>query len=164
MIPLAAIPAAWWKAGAALALAGALAAGAAAYRSHVWHAGYDNAVSDRAARDLVAVVGRVQDNAVLMTQQHTINVEITKAKNEELAPVAAVIATRRVRVGPAICSGPAAPAKAESAGSGDGADSPGRLVREDVERDIRALKLAVEQDLATGRTCQAFIERNWMAP
>lgn len=163
MIPLAAIPMAW-KIGAALAVAAAVAAAAAGYRSHVWHAGYDAAVSDRAARDLGAVVARVQDNAVLSTQQHTINVGITKAKNEELAPVAAVIATRRVRVGHAICSGPAAPAKAESASGGDRADPPGRLVSESVERNFRALTLAVEQDLATGRACQAFIEANGLVP
>ena len=45
-------------------------------------------------------------------------------------------------------AGPAAPAKADDAGSGDGADSPGRLVRADVKRDTRALTEAVEQDLA----------------
>ena len=163
MITLAAIPVAW-KIGAALALATALAAGAVAYHSHVWHAGYDSAVSVRAASDLRATLARQKDNAVLATKQTTINLGITKAKNEELAPVAAVIATRRVRVGPAICSGPAAPAQAESAAGGDSADSPGRLVREDVERDIRALKLAVEQDLATGRACQTFIESNGLVP
>lgn len=45
-------------------------------------------------------------------------------------------------------SGTAAPTKAVDAGSGEGADSPGRLVRADVERDTRALTEAVEQDLA----------------
>lgn len=164
MIALAAVPASWWKLGAAVLLAAAAVSAAVVYRSHAWHAGYDTAVSDRASRDLVSVVGRLQDNAVVASKQTAINLDITKAKNETLAPVAAVIATRRVRVGAAICSGPAAPAKAESSAGGDGADSPGGLVREDVERDIRALKLAVEQDLATGRACQAFIERNGLVP
>jgi hypothetical protein len=43
---------------------------------------------------------------------------------------------------------PPTPAKADDDGSGDGADSPDRLVRADVERDTRALTEAVEQDLA----------------
>ena len=45
-------------------------------------------------------------------------------------------------------SGPAASAKADDAGCGDGADSPGRPVRADVERDTLALADAVEQDRA----------------
>ncbi|ATQ77911.1 hypothetical protein CR152_27960 [Massilia violaceinigra] len=163
MIPLAAVSTAW-KIGAALTVAAAVVAGAAAYRSHVWHVGYDSAVSVRAELDLRATLARQKENAMLASKQTTINAGITKAKNEELAPVATVIATRRVRVGDAICSGPATPTKAESASGGNRADPPGRLVSESVERDFRALTLAVEQDLATGRACQAFIERHGLVP
>jgi hypothetical protein len=35
---------------------------------------------------------------------------------------------------------------------------------EDVERDLVALKLAVEEDLATGRACQAFLQKNGLVP
>jgi hypothetical protein len=134
-----------WKIGAALAL------------------GFDAAVNERAARDLQAVVGRVRDNAVLEAKQATINLDITKAKDEELAPVVKRIYVDRVRVGAGTC-GPAATAKAEDAAGSDGTDPAGRLVREDVERDTRALDAAVEQHLATGRACQAWGRENGFVP
>ncbi len=152
-----------WKICAGAALAVALVVGAATYRHHVWQTGYDQAVSDRAASDGVAVLARVKDNAALSIKQDGFNTTITKAKDAELAPVVKRIYIDRVRVGPAIC-GPAASAQAESASGSDRADTSGRLVRSDVERDLRALKEAVEQDLATGRACQAFIEANGLVP
>jgi hypothetical protein len=70
-----------------------------------------------------------------------------------------------VFVGAAVCGdGPAAPAEAHGAAGGDGTDPPGRLVRPDVERDLVALKLAVEEDLATGRACQAVLQAEGMVP
>lgn len=117
--------------------------------------GFDRATSERAARDAVAVATRLDANKVEMVKNTDINRFITKAKNEELAPVVRTIYVDRVRVGPASC-GPASTSQAEDAGSGNSADSPGRLVREDVERDTRALTEAVELDLATGRACQAW--------
>jgi prophage endopeptidase len=154
----------YWKAGAAVALAVAITAGVEAYGSHKYGQGHDAAVSERAARDLVAVVKRTDQNAVLSIKQDSINAVLTKVKNEEIAPVRAHIAAERVRVGAAICNGPAAPAQAESAAGRDSADPPGRLVRQDADRDIRALKLAVEEDLATGRACQAFLDKNGLVP
>ena len=153
-----------WKLGAAaLALTGAATA-LQAYGVHKYDQGHAAAVSERAARDLVAVVNRTAENVVVAAAQAQTNSIITKAKNEELAPVRERIITKRVYVGSAICDGPPAPTKAESPAGGDGANPPGRLVRQDVERDIVALKLAVEEDLATGRACQAFIEKNGLVP
>jgi prophage endopeptidase len=157
---------------AAIAALGALVAAAvvslgtaaAAYHHHVYQQGWDAAVADRASHDLIAVVNRTKENATLSIKQDAINAVLTKAKNEELAPVASRIAAERVRVGAALCNGPATPAKAESAAGGDSADPPGRLVRQDVDRDIRALKLAVEEDLATGRACQRFLQENGLVP
>lgn len=126
-------------------------------------AGYDRAVTERAARDGVAIIARTKENATLAVKQDDTNRSITKAKNDEIATVARRIAAERVRVGPAIC-GPAPPAKAEDAPGSDSGDSSGRLVREDIERDIRALKLAVEQDLATARACQAWGRENGFVP
>jgi hypothetical protein len=131
---------------------------------HAYSKGHADAVSERAAQDLGAMVARTVDNAALAAQQDQINIKITKAANEELAPVVARIATDRVRVGPALCGGPAAPTQAESAGSGDGDHPAGRLVRDDLERDLDALKLRVEEALATGRACQAFVRENGLAP
>ncbi len=76
----------------------------------------------------------------------------------------AVSASGRVRVGPAICDGSAGAAEAPGPAGGDRPDPPGRLVRADIERDLRALKHAVEQDLATGRACQAFARANGLMP
>lgn len=152
-----------WKAGAALALVAAVAAAGIVYRAHVWQLGHDAAVSERARRDAVAIITRTQDNAALSIKQDAINAYILKAKHEELAPVVKRIYVDRVRVGAGTC-GPAAAAKAEDAASGDSTDSAGRLVREDVERDTRALDEAVEQHLATGRACQAWGKENGFAP
>ena len=117
----------------------------------------------RATATTGAIVKRTQENTVLATQQTATNATITKVKNEELAPDVQRIYVDRVRVGTGSC-GPAAPTEAASASGGNDADPPGRLVREDVERDTRALTEAVEQDLATGRACQAFVRENGLAP
>lgn len=140
-----------------------LAGGAVMCHRHIYQQGFDAATNERAARDALAVISRVQDNAALSIKQNAINAFITKDKNEKLAPVIARIAAERVRIGPAIC-GPSAPAKAESPSGSDDTDSSGRLARSDVERDIRALKISVETDLATGRACQAFVIENGLAP
>lgn len=126
-------------------------------------AGFERATSERAARDAVAVFARVRDNAVESVRQVNINQIITRTKNEEVSPVVERIYVDRVRVGPGTC-GPASASNANGADIGDDADSPGRLVRDDVETDTRALTEAVEQDLATGRACQAFVRENGMAP
>lgn len=125
--------------------------------------GFERATSERAARDAVAIFARVRDNAVLSVKQDSINEIITRTKNEEVAPVVQRIYVDRVRVGAGTC-GPASAANADGASGGDGANSSGRLVRDDVERDTRALTEAVELDLATGRACQAFVRENGMAP
>lgn len=144
-----------WKVGAVLLMAGALFA-ADAYRVHrADQRGFDRSTSERAARDASALFHRLQDNAAVAAENTDINKFLTKDHDEKLAPVITRIVTERVRVGTGIC-GPAPTAQAEDAGSGDDADSRGRLVRPDIERDLVALKLAVEKDLATGRACQAF--------
>lgn len=163
MITLPKVIPTWWTIGAALALVAAAVA-VDAYRVHqADQAGFDRATSERAARDLAAVVNRTQENAATAIKQAATNTTITKVKNEELAPVVRTIYVDRVRVGAASC-GPAAPAKTDDAAGSDGTNSPGRLVREDVERDTRALTEAVEQDLATGRACQAWGKENGFVP
>lgn len=139
--------------------------GVMAYGAHCYDAGRAAAVADRAAQDAVAVLNRTKENATTAASQAQTNSIVTKVKNEELAPVRERIITRRVYVGSAVCGDrPATPAEAESTGSSTEADPPGRLVRPDVERDIIALKLAVEEDNATGRACQSTLRANGMAP
>jgi prophage endopeptidase len=130
-----------------------------------YDAGYAAAIEERAEADAAAVRKRTRENAAVAVQQATSNATITEKKHEEIQPVRERIVTQRVYVGSALCGDrPAAPAEAESAGSSDGADPPGRLVRPDVERDLVALKLAVEEDLATGRACQAVLKDEGMMP
>ncbi|MFS2027624.1 hypothetical protein [Massilia sp. CT11-137] len=134
------------------------------YGAERYDAGHAAAMKERAALDAVAVLKRTTENAATAAAQAHTNSIITKAKNEELAPVRERIVTQRVYVGSAICDGPPAPAQTADAASGDGANPPGRLVRPDVDRDIKALKLAVEEDLATGRSCQEWGKKNGFLP
>lgn len=131
--------------------------GAAQYRL-----GHSAAVDERAARDGLAVLRRTEENAARVASQGVINLKITETKNEELSRVRERIVVERVRVGAAICGSASATHTGISAG-GDETDSPGRLVREDIERDIRALKLTVEEDLASGRACQAAAREHGLA-
>jgi hypothetical protein len=144
-----------------LAVAGTL--GVRWYGAHKFEAGHAAAEQEQHARELVATVGRVQDNAVEASKQQSINLTVTETKNAELAPVVERVYVDRVRVGAASC-GPAPSSETESPGGRNGADSPGRLVREDVERDTRALEIRVEEAFATGRACQAWAVANGMAP
>jgi hypothetical protein len=151
------------------ALLTTLAVGAALgiryYGHEQYDAGYDAAVAARAKADAKAVQARERENAALAVRQDESNATITEKTHEEVQPVRERIVTSRVYVGAALCGDrPAAPAETQGAGSGNEADPPGRLVRPDVERDIVALKLAVEEDLATGRACQAVLKSEGMVP
>ena len=113
----------------------------------------------------IAVAHRLTENKALADTQAENNRLITKAKDDELTKTrAAIAAAPRMRAGSAVCGGPTAPAETASASSGDGADPGGRLVRPDVDRDIRALELRVEETFSTGRACQAFVVANGLAP
>lgn len=138
-------------------------AGVRWYGAGRYQAGHAAAVAERKAADDAAILTRTKENAVLAQLQGETNLKITEAKHEELAPVRERIVVERVRVGAAIC-GPAAAPDTESAAGGDSANPPGRLVREDAERDIVELKLAVEEDLATGRACRlSYARTGWCA-
>ncbi len=112
-----------------------------------------------------AITDRLASNARLADKQAAANRTITEGKDHEIANLTArVNAAGRVRVGPAICGGSASTTQAPSPASSDSADTSGGLVREDVDRDLKALIVAVETDLATGRACQAFIYANGLVP
>lgn len=152
-----------WKIGAVAALVAGL---------YFWHVesvvsahddGRQQAIAERAQADALAVSTRIKENADMGVKQAATNTAITKAKDEELAPVVRTIYRDRVRIGPAIC-GPSTATEAASATSSNGADSSGRLVSQQIETDIRALDAEVEKDLATGRACQAFIKENGFIP
>ncbi len=149
--------------GAALLVGGVL--GVRHYGAERFEAGRAAAIAERARADEAAVKKRTTENATEAARQAASNATITEKKHEELQLVRERIVTQRVYVGSAVCGDrPAGAAEAEGAGGGDGADPHGRLVRPDVERDLIALKLAVEEDLATGRACQRVLQDEGMVP
>lgn len=116
------------------------------------------------AKTSAAMVARMQSNATESAKQSEINATITERTHEELSPIVKRIYVDRVRVGPSLCGGTPPTAQTESAGSSNAADPPGRLVPDQLEGRIRELEIRVEEALATGRACQAFVRENGMAP
>jgi len=150
-------------AGLALLVAGyfyAFGRGEASMKAE-WDA--DNALRTKAEN--AAILQRAAENKALAETQAETNRLITRSKDAELTKIRADIAgAPRMRIGQSLCGGPAAAAETSSAGGGNGADSGGRLVREDAQRDLDALKLKVEEAFATGRAAQSFIRDNGLAP
>lgn len=128
-------------------------------------AGQADAIAARTRADAAAVRVRTEKNAAEAVRQVASNATITEKKHDEVQPVRERIVAQRVYVGSAVCGDrPATATEAEGAAGSDGANPSGRLVRPDVERDLIALKLAVEEDLATGRACQRVLEAEGMGP
>jgi hypothetical protein len=135
------------------------------YGADRYAAGHAAAIAERAEADAKAVHARTETNAAEAARQAASNATITEKKHEEVQPVRERIVTQRVYVGTGVCGDrPAAPTETQGATGGDSTDPPGRLVRPDVERDLVALKLAVEEDLATGRACQRVLQDEGMVP
>jgi hypothetical protein len=157
-----------WLAGlivaAALLAVGGLAVHA--YGARRFDDGRADAIEERARADAAAVLKRTRDNATVAGQQATDNAHITKEKDDEIADLRRRLAAApRLRVGPSVCPDrPAAPAQAQGPAGGDGADSSAGLVSNRADAEFKQLIEAVEQDLATGRACQAFIEKNGFVP
>lgn len=142
-----------------------VAVGVRHYGGQRYDAGHTAAIEERAAADAAASQKRERENATTATHQAASNATITERTHEEIQPVRERIVTQRVYVGSAVCGDrPAAATETQGAAGSDSADPPGRLVRPDVERDLVALKLAVEEDLATGRACQAVLRDEGMVP
>lgn len=125
-------------------------------------AGYDRAVTERAARDGVAIIARAQENAAVSIKQDGINAVLTKVKNDEIATLRARLAAERMRR-PAFCSEPAGATQAKGTGSGNVAYPGGGVLPDRVAEDIQALILKTEEAAATGRACQSFVRENGMA-
>lgn len=108
-----------------------------------------------------AVEKRLKDNELERRAISERNEIVESIYNEELSKVRSELATaKRLRVGSAICGRPSIATNAKGTSGGIEADTGGVLVREDIERDIRALELRVEESFATGRACQAFVSSN----
>lgn len=125
---------------------------------------WDKDKAARAKAEELAIADRNAENAREKDRQSRVNQTITEQYNEINTLRNELATSKRVRVGTAICSQrPAAGTKTESASGGNAADSGTRVVREDIERDIRALMIRVEEGFAAGRACQTFIKENGFA-
>ena len=140
--------------------------GVRSYGAHRYDAGHAAAVTERAQADAAAVLKRSGENAVQAKRQDETNTTITKEKDNEIADLRRRLAAApRLRVGTAVCPDrPTAAAQAQGAAGGDGADPSARLVSSRADADFKQLIEAVEQDLATGRACQAFVRDNGLVP
>jgi hypothetical protein len=126
---------------------------------------WEAAENARTAANEKALLARVASNAKTSAIQAATNKAITKGKDDEIARLTARVgALGRLRHGAGICGGPAAATEATGTTSGDGTNTSGGLVREDVDRDLKSLILTVETDFATGRACQAFAKENGFVP
>lgn len=84
------------------------------------------------------------------------NAAITKAKNEEIAAVRSSLAVS-LRRGAGICARPASAPEVLTTGSSDEADPASGAFRSDIQRDIGASLMEMEEVAATGRACQAWV-------
>lgn len=129
------------------------------------NAAHDAETAERKQAENIAILQQVKNNERAVEQNVIDNRRITKEKNDAIDKVRADIAhAPGLRVGPAICGGSAAGTEAKGTGGRDGENTGGKMVREDVRRDIDALKLEVESAFAAGRACQAFVQAKDMAP
>lgn len=106
-----------------------------------------------------AIIQRVTENQALIDKYAADNAAITKAKNEEIAAVRSSLAVS-LRRGAGICARPASAPEAPTTGSSDAADPASWAFREDIQRDIGAALMEMEEVAATARACQSFVQAN----
>lgn len=103
-----------------------------------------------------AIIQRVTENQALIDKNAADNAAITKAKNEEIAAVRSSLAVS-LRRGAGICARPASAPEASPTGGSDAASAPSELFRPDIDRDLRATMMEMEEVAATARACQSFV-------
>lgn len=104
-----------------------------------------------------AIIQRVTENQALIDKYASDNAAITKAKNEEIAAVRSSL-TVSLRRGAGICAGPARAPEVAATGGGNEANPASGAFRDDIQRDIRAALMEMEEVAATGRACQSFVK------
>lgn len=104
-----------------------------------------------------AIIQRVTENQALIDKHAADNAAITKAKNEEIAAVRSSLAVS-LRRGAGICARPSAAPQVSSTGGGNEASSSSGAFRDDIQRDIGAALMEMEEVSATARACQSFVK------
>jgi len=156
----------WLYVFAALA---ALATAGAVYERHAGRSEvqqkWNTEKAAAAIAENLALLDREQENAVMALVQKSNNDAIQKEHDGQIDYVRGLLAdTKRMRIGAGICAGATRTATSKSANSGNGTDTASRLVRQDIDRDFRALMAQVEGAFAAARACQSFVRANGMAP
>lgn len=160
----------WWKFGAGLVIAAALAGGCMFVRHQGDVAGraavqalWDADKIARASAQAAAITARDAENDRVVAAVHAAYSELIKGKDNEMAKERlAAAATERLRLGAAWCDGgrPAAAGEATGTGSGNSANTTGRVLSESLDRSVKSMILETEEVAATGRACQAVLRAN----
>lgn len=103
-----------------------------------------------------AIIQRVTENQALIDKYAADNAAITKAKNEEIAAVRSSLAVS-LRRGTGICAGSASAPEVAATRSSDAASATSGAFRDDIQRDIGAALMEMEEVAATARACQSFV-------
>lgn len=103
-----------------------------------------------------AIIQRVTENQAPIDKNAADNAAITKAKNEEIAAVRSSLAVS-LRRGAGICAGSARAPEVAATGGGDEASTASGTFRPDIQRDIGAALMEMEEVAATARACQSFV-------
>ena len=125
----------------------------------------DAEAAERKQAENVAILTRIKNNERQVEQDKANSARIAKEHKNEMDKVHADIANSgRVRVGPEFCRGFTEGAKADSAGSGNAADTGTGVLLEEMDGLVKALIEEMERVAATGRAEKEFIRSNGMAP
>ncbi|MFC3110729.1 hypothetical protein ACFOFO_22720, partial [Undibacterium arcticum] len=126
---------------------------------------WDADKAERMQADNAAILSRVKNNERVAEQQHIDNANITKVHDEELSTVRTALArSERLRIGTALCGGSAGVTQTAGAGSGAATDPGSRVLSTEMDGSVKSLIFEMEEVAATGRSAQAFIRANGMAP
>lgn len=103
-----------------------------------------------------AIIQRVTENQALIDKYAADNAAITKAKNEEIAAVRSSLAVS-LRRGAGICARAASAPEASPTGGSDAASTASELFRPDIDWDLRATMMEMEEVAGTARACQSYV-------
>lgn len=103
-----------------------------------------------------AIIQRVTENQALIEKNAADNAAITKAKNEEIAAVRSSLAIS-LRRGAGICARAASAPEASPTGGSDAASTASELFRPDIDWDLRATMMEMEEVAGTARACQSYV-------
>lgn len=109
-----------------------------------------------AKAEKVAIAKREKENAEKEAKNAAAIVKINGVHDEEIASARSALAVS-LRRGSGICSGPARATETHPAIVSDAASPDSGAFRDDIQRDLGAALMEIEEVAATARACQAFV-------